>query len=124
MMRALLCSWRRCTGCRACELACARLGLARGDQGALALGRVGPWRLPDGAGLLEYVPCASERCHLCAPRRHRGLPPACVAHCPTRCLALVEGEEALRAALASDGHFPWLPMHSLPAPGGDRPGGP
>lgn len=102
-MSALIASWRRCTGCRACELACARLG--RRGTSALALATLGPWRLPDGRGLIEHLPVVEAGCHLCAPRRRRGLLPACVAHCPTRCLALVDDPAP---ALAQDGPFPWL----------------
>lgn len=84
---------RFCTGCRACEQAC-RQEL---DLGGLRRGVVvvqhGPRLHADGTFSLDYELRFTPSCHGCAPRVARGLPPACVAHCPSRCLYRVEGSE-------------------------------
>jgi anaerobic dimethyl sulfoxide reductase subunit B len=61
----------RCLGCRYCEMAC-------------------PFEAPSydaDAGTMT-------KCHFCAPRIDAGLPPACVAACPTGALdyRMIEGE--------------------------------
>jgi len=61
----------KCTGCGYCAWAC-------------------PYDAPQldpGAGRMT-------KCHLCAHRLDLGLPPACVAACPLRCLELVQVDDA------------------------------
>lgn len=52
-----------CLGCRYCEMAC-----------------------PFGAPAFDSVAKVMTKCHLCAPRQARGLPPACTQACPTGAL--------------------------------------
>ena len=119
-MLTLVVAYQRCTGCHACSLACAVTHNHGPGQGAIRVGQLGPWRLPEGRALLENVPTCDDRCHLCAPQRREGLPPVCVAHCPTRCLRVVEGEQALARILGSDAATPHLPLMSWPRGGQAR----
>jgi len=59
----------RCVGCRYCEMAC-----------------------PFGAPSYDRVAGVMTKCHLCADRIDRGLPPACVAACPTEALGYKKGD--------------------------------
>jgi len=52
-----------CLGCRYCEMAC-----------------------PFGAPSYDAERKVMTKCHLCAPRQDRGLPPACTQACPTGAL--------------------------------------
>ena len=52
-----------CLGCRYCEMAC-----------------------PFGAPSFDADRGVMTKCHLCAPRQDRGLPPACTQACPTGAL--------------------------------------
>ncbi len=85
-MRLLVARYHWCTGCHACELACRQEhGHELGRYG-LRVERRGPQRF---GGELDFVPRPTARCDLCAGR---GVP-ACVACCPTRCLAVAPAEE-------------------------------
>jgi len=70
-----------CLGCRYCEMAC-----------------------PFGAPRFSSETGLVSKCHLCHHRLERGMPPACVAACPTEALTLL-GEEAAAGAYESVAGF-------------------
>jgi len=62
----------RCIGCMMCDLAC-----------------------PIGIPELDTANKIMAKCDLCADRRAKGLPPACVAACPTDAIVYGELEEIM-----------------------------
>ncbi len=94
-MRAHVIAYERCTGCHACEMACRQANGHDQDRCGMSVAVLGPWRLSEVHGVLDNIPLTTPLCNGCAARRRRGGVPACVAHCPTRCLEQVEGEEGL-----------------------------
>lgn len=86
---------------------------------------------PYGAPSLNKVTGYAQKCGACAKRRKEGLPPACVAACPTRALAFGPLSGADEGMTPSDG-LPFLPPTAQTEPslllrrkgGGSKPGQP
>ncbi len=75
-----------CVGCRYCMIAC-------------------PFNIP----AYEYNEALTPRvrkCHLCQHRLEKGLPPGCVAVCPTEALVFGQREQLLKAAKQRIDAFP------------------
>lgn len=88
MSYALLIDYTYCTGCHACEIACNQeyhrpLGLSgikvfestivNGDRYSI-----------------DYIPVRTDLCSFCAGRLKKGKKPACVQHCLSGCLEIVD----------------------------------
>lgn len=69
----------RCLGCRYCEMTC-----------------------PFGAPRFDRERGVVSKCHLCAHRVDQGLPPACVAACPTGALRFVRPDEQVSATAVGE----------------------
>jgi len=81
----LLIDYEYCTGCYACQVACAQeYQWPAGMAGMQVLEVV--QKLPHEKAYLAYIPVPTELCILCAPRTKKGLEPACVKHCMARCM--------------------------------------
>lgn len=80
-----------CVGCHACEVACSQ---EHGSRRIRVL-TVGPASDAEGGVRADWIVCGQETCDLCLSRAQKGDPPACVAACPTRALAVLKSREAL-----------------------------
>jgi Fe-S-cluster-containing dehydrogenase component len=81
----LLIDYEYCTGCHACEVACAQeYGWPPGMAGIKVIEVVEP--LPKDKAYLAYLPFPTELCVLCVRRTRKGLQPACVQHCMAACM--------------------------------------
>ena len=81
----LLIDYEYCTGCFACQVACAQeYRRPKGIVGMQVIERV--QMLPNGRPYLCYIPFPTELCSLCESRTSKGLEPACVKHCMAKCI--------------------------------------
>jgi len=81
----LLIVYEYCTGCYACQVACAQeYNWPAGTGGMRVIEIV--QKLPKGKAYLTFLPFPTEQCILCAPRTKKGLQPACVQHCMAACM--------------------------------------
>ena len=88
----LLIDYEYCTGCYACQVACAQeYGWPAGMSGIKVIEVV--QELPKGKAYLAYLPFPTELCTLCAGRTKKGLEPACVKHCMAACMKYGRVEE-------------------------------
>jgi len=97
--RGLLIDYEYCTGCHACEVACKQEHGYRVDQWGIIVDQLGPLQISAGRWSFHFVPTPTELCNLCRHRTVAGKAPSCVQHCPTACIELVQGEDAVTAAL-------------------------
>ncbi len=82
----LLIDYEYCTGCHACEVACAQefhrpSGITKGIV-VLEVEQ----NLSKKKGYLAYIPFPTEQCVLCAHLTKDGGEPACVKSCMARCM--------------------------------------
>lgn len=76
----LLIDYEYCTGCHACEVACAQeYGWPAGMGGMRVIEVI--QTLPNDKAYLNFIPFPTESCVLCASRVKKGLKPACAQHC-------------------------------------------
>ncbi|MFN3534008.1 MAG: oxidoreductase [Desulfatiglandales bacterium] len=76
----LLIDYEYCTGCQACNVACAQEhNWPPGVSGMKVFEHV--QEVPGKEPYLMYMPYPTELCILCRPRTKKGLEPACVKHC-------------------------------------------
>ena len=76
----MLIDYEYCTGCHACEVACAQeYGWEAGMSGMRVTEMIQP--LPKDRAYLAFIPFPTETCSLCAGRTRKGLKPACAQTC-------------------------------------------
>ncbi|WP_027715396.1 4Fe-4S dicluster domain-containing protein [Desulfuromonas sp. TF] len=76
----LLIDYEYCTGCHACEVACAQeYGWPPGMGGMRVIEVI--QRLPKDKAYLNFITFPTESCVLCAGRTRKGQKPSCVHHC-------------------------------------------
>ena len=81
----LLIDYEYCTGCHACEVACAQE--YRRPSGMVGIQVIEViQKMPRDRAYLAYLPFPTELCVLCRPRTRKGLQPACVQHCMAACM--------------------------------------
>jgi Fe-S-cluster-containing dehydrogenase component len=76
----LLIDYEYCTGCHACEIACAQEHSWGPGMGGMRVLEV-IQQLPKDEAYLCYIPFPTESCVLCAGRVRQGLRPSCEQHC-------------------------------------------
>ena len=81
----LLIDYEYCTGCFACQVACAQEHRWPAGMGGIRVHEI-VQRLPDDRSYLTFMPVPTELCVLCAARTRKGLQPACVQHCLSGCM--------------------------------------
>ncbi len=93
--RGLLIDYEYCTGCYACQVACAQeYKWPAGMSGMKVIEVV--QNLPKDRAYLAYLPFPTELCTLCQSRTKKGLEPACVKHCMAACIKFGQVEELAR----------------------------
>jgi Fe-S-cluster-containing dehydrogenase component len=81
----LLIDYEYCTGCYACQVACAQEhNWPEGVVGIEVIKII--QKLPNSKASLSFVPFPTRLCSLCANRTIKGLLPVCVQHCMARCM--------------------------------------
>lgn len=81
----LLIDYEYCTGCYACQVACAQEHHWPAGMGGIRVQEIVE-NLPNDKSYLAYIPFPTELCVLCAARTRKGLQPACVQHCMAACM--------------------------------------
>ncbi len=81
----LLIDYEYCTGCHACEIACAQEYRWPAGMAGMKVMEIVE-NLPNDKAYLVYLPFPTELCVLCATRTKRGWAPACVQHCMAACI--------------------------------------
>lgn len=76
----LLIDYEYCTGCFACQVACAQEHHWPAGMGGITVLEI-VQNLPKDKAYLNFLPFPTELCVLCAPRTRKGLEPACAQHC-------------------------------------------
>jgi Fe-S-cluster-containing dehydrogenase component len=91
----LLIDYEYCTGCFACQVACAQENRWPAGMGGIMVLEI-VQTLPNDKAYLTFLPFPTELCILCAPRTKKGLEPACVKHCMARCITYGRLEDLSR----------------------------
>jgi Fe-S-cluster-containing dehydrogenase component len=81
----LLIDYEYCTGCYACQVACAQEYNWPAGMGGIRVQEI-VQNLPDDKHYLMFLPVPTELCVLCARRTQKGQKPACVQHCMAACM--------------------------------------
>jgi Fe-S-cluster-containing dehydrogenase component len=81
----LLIDYEFCTGCYACQIACAQEYQWPAGMGGIRVTEI-VQTLPGDKSYLTFLPFPTESCVLCAGRTRKGLQPACVQHCLAACM--------------------------------------
>jgi len=81
----LLIDYEYCTGCFACQVACAQEYRRPKEIVGMQVTEM-VQMLPNGKQYLSFIPFPTELCSLCASRTRRGLEPAGVKHCMAKCI--------------------------------------
>lgn len=81
----LLIDYEYCTGCHACEIACAQEYDWPAGMGGMRVTEM-IQQLPGDKAYLAYLPFPTELCVLCAGRTAKGMKPACVQTCMSACM--------------------------------------
>jgi Fe-S-cluster-containing dehydrogenase component len=83
--QGLLINYEYCTGCYTCQIACAQEYKWPPGMGGIKVMEI-VQKLASGKNYLAYIPFPTELCTLCIHRTRKGLEPACVKHCMSKCM--------------------------------------
>jgi Fe-S-cluster-containing dehydrogenase component len=104
----LLIDYEYCTGCYACQVACAQeYKWPAGMSGIRVIEVV--QSLPHDKAYLAYIPFPTELCTLCPARTKKGLEPACVKHCMAACMKYGKIEELAKEMSQKSRMVLWAP---------------
>jgi Fe-S-cluster-containing dehydrogenase component len=104
----LLIDYEYCTGCHACELACAQEYTHKVGIRGIKVFEVEQTR-PDGSEYLTYFPFPTETCLLCPHLTREGFEPACVKHCMAACMKYGRIEDLAKEIGAKPRMVLWVP---------------
>lgn len=92
--KGLLVDYQWCTGCHSCEVACQmEYDLPLGQYGII-VSQIGPWQIDERNWQYSFIPTITKQCTLCAERMANDKLPSCVKHCQSKCLKVVDVDEA------------------------------
>ncbi len=80
----LLIQYDWCTGCHACEVACKQEHNFSEGMVGIRVDEVVS-KSPEKV-YVDFMPCTTRFCDLCADKTSRGEKPACVKHCQATCM--------------------------------------
>ena len=108
----LLIDYEYCTGCHACEVACAQefrrpAGIIKGIE-VLEVEQ----RLPNDRVYLAYLPFHTELCVLCPQHTKKGFDPPCVKHCMAACMKYGRIEDLAKEMSTKPRMVLWVPRAS------------
>ena len=104
----LLVDYEYCTGCFACQVACAQeYHRPEGIVGMQVTEMI--QMLPNGKPYLSFIPFPTENCSLCVCRTRNGLEPACVKHCMAKCIKHGPIEDLAREMTKKERMVLWAP---------------
>jgi Fe-S-cluster-containing dehydrogenase component len=104
----LLVDYEYCTGCFACQVACAQeYHRPEGIVGMQVTEMI--QMLPNGKPYLSFIPFPTENCSLCASRTRNRLEPACVKHCMAKCIKHGPIEDLAREMTKKERMVLWAP---------------
>lgn len=106
----LLIDYEYCTGCYACQIACAQEYKWPEGMGGIQIIEI-VQKLPKGKAYLAFIPFPTELCILCKPRVRKGLEPACVKHCMAACMKHGRIEDLAKEMSKKPRMVLWVPRH-------------
>jgi Fe-S-cluster-containing dehydrogenase component len=104
----LLIDYEYCTGCYACQVACAQEYQWPAGMGGIRLMEV-VQKLPNDKAYLTFLPFPTELCVLCTSRTKKGLQPTCVQHCMAACMKYGRIEDLAREMQKKPRMVLWAP---------------
>ena len=104
----LLIDYEYCTGCYACQIACAQEYKWPEGMGGIQVIEI-VQKLPKDKAYLAFVPFPTELCVLCKSRVQKGLEPACVKHCMAACMKYGRIEELAKEMKKKPRMVLWVP---------------
>ncbi len=105
----LLIDYEYCTGCYACQVACAQEYKWPAEISGIKVVEI-VQNLPKGKAYLTYIPFPTELCILCGPRTQKGLEPACVKHCMAACMRYGKIEDLAKEMVGKSKMVLWAPQ--------------
>jgi Fe-S-cluster-containing dehydrogenase component len=107
----LLIDYEYCTGCYACQVACAQEYKWPKGMGGIRVMECEE-NLPNSKHYLKFIPVPTELCILCLPRTRQGLKPACVQTCMAACIKYGTLDELLEEMKKKSRQVLWAPRAS------------
>jgi Fe-S-cluster-containing dehydrogenase component len=104
----LLIDYEYCTGCYACQVACAQEYQWPAGMGGIRVIEV-VQKLPNDKSYLSFLPFPTESCILCAGRTKKGLQPACVQTCLAACMRYGRIEDLAKEMTTKTRMVLWSP---------------
>jgi Fe-S-cluster-containing dehydrogenase component len=111
----LLIDYEYCTGCYACQVACAQEYKWPVGMGGIRVIEIVE-NLPNDRNYLKFIPIPTELCILCAPRTREGKKPACVSTCMAACMKYGRIDELAKEMAKKPRQVLWVPRASQNAP--------
>ncbi len=104
----LLIDYEYCTGCYACQVACAQEYKWPAGMGGIRVIEM-VQNLPQDKSYLTFLPFPTELCRLCASRTQKGQKPACVQTCMAACMKFGPVEELAKEMKKKPRMVLWRP---------------
>ena len=107
----LLIDYEYCTGCYACQVACAQEHKWPAGMGGIRVIETVE-NMPNDKHYLKYVPVPTELCVLCRGRTSKGQQPACVSTCMARTMKYGKIQDLAEELTKKPRQVLWVPRAS------------
>jgi Fe-S-cluster-containing dehydrogenase component len=107
----ILIDYEYCTGCYACQVACAQEYHWPAGMGGIRVIETVE-QMPNDKHYLKYVPAPTELCVLCRGRTAKGQKPACVSTCMAACMEYGRIEDLAKKMTRKPRQVLWVPRAS------------